>query len=52
VYQRGDHVVEHDPVADAAAMAAPGMGRGELRAFIRPDQGGELDPQRFDQGCW
>ncbi|MCU1626263.1 MAG: hypothetical protein JWP64_1212 [Pseudonocardia sp.] len=38
--------------SSAATVATPGVGRGELRAFVGPDQGGELDPQRFDQGCW
>jgi hypothetical protein len=28
------------------------MGEHELRALVDPDQGGELDPRRFDDGCW
>ena len=52
VHQGSDHVVEHDPVRDPAAVAAPRVGRAELGAVIRPDQGGELDPQGLDQGCW
>ena len=50
--QRGDHMLEHDPVRDPAAVTAPGVGWGELGALVGPDQGGELDPQRLDQGCW
>jgi hypothetical protein len=52
VHQRGDHVVEHDPVRDPAAVAAPRVTRGELGPVKRLDQGSELDPQRLDQGCW
>jgi hypothetical protein len=33
VHQRGDHMVEHDPVRDPAAMATPGVSRGELGAI-------------------
>ena len=52
VYQRGDHVVEHDPVGDPATVTPPWVGRVELGPVIGPDQGGELDPQGLDQGCW
>jgi hypothetical protein len=45
-------MVEHDPIGDPAAVAAPGVDRGELGALRRLDQGSELDPQRLDQGCW
>jgi hypothetical protein len=50
VHQRGDHMVEHDPVWHPAAVAAPGVGRGELGAFGRSDQRGELDPQTAQSG--
>jgi hypothetical protein len=52
MYQRGEHVVEHDPVRDPAAVTAPRVRRGELRAILGPDQGSELDPQRLDERCW
>jgi hypothetical protein len=52
VYQRGDDVVEHDPVRDPAAVTAPRVGRVELGSFVGLDQGGELDPHGLDQGCW
>ena len=52
VHQRGDHMVEHDPVGDPAAVTPPRVGRVELGALVGPDQGSELDPQRLDQGCW
>jgi hypothetical protein len=48
VYQGGDHVIEHDAVADASAVAAPRVARGELGPRVDPDQGSELDPQRLD----
>jgi hypothetical protein len=51
VHERGDDVVEHDPVGHSAAMTAPWVGRAEL-GTVRLDQGSELDPQRLDQGCW
>jgi hypothetical protein len=51
MHQRGDHVVEHDPVGDAAAVTTPRVGRVELRT-VGLDQGSELDPQRLGQGCW
>jgi hypothetical protein len=50
VHQRGDHVVEHDPVRDPAAVATPGVGRRELGLLIGPDQGSELDPIRARSG--
>jgi hypothetical protein len=52
VHQRGDQMVEHDPVRDPAAVTSPGVGRGELGLLIGPDQGSELDPHGLDQGCW
>jgi hypothetical protein len=52
MHQRGDHVVEHRPVVDPAAVAAPRMRRGELRPVVSPDQGSELDPQRLGQTSW
>ena len=51
VHQRGDDVVEHDPVGNPAAVATPRMGRVEL-GTVGLDQGSELDPQGLDQGCW
>jgi len=33
-------------------VTAPRVGRGELGTLIDPDQGSELDPQRFGQGSW
>jgi hypothetical protein len=51
VHQRGDHVVEHDPVGDPAAVASPRVGRVEL-GTVGLDQGSELDPQGLGQGCW
>ena len=36
VHQRGDHVVEHDPVGDPAAVTAPRVGRVELGASSDP----------------
>jgi hypothetical protein len=35
----------HDPVGDAAAVTAPGVGGNELGAFVGPDQGSQLDPR-------
>jgi len=43
VYQRGDHMVEHDSVGDPAAVASPRVGRVEV-GTVRLDQGSELDP--------
>jgi len=51
VHQGRDHVVEHDPVGDPAAVASPRVGRVELGA-VGLDQGSELDPQGLGQGCW
>jgi len=51
VHQRGDHVVEHDPVGDPAAVTPPRVGRVEL-GTVGLDQGSELDPQGLGQGCW
>ena len=51
VHQRRDHMVEHDPVGDAAAVTPPGVGRVELGP-VGLDQGSELDPQGLGQGCW
>jgi hypothetical protein len=36
VHQRGDHMVEHDPVWDPAAVAAPRVSWGELGALADP----------------
>jgi hypothetical protein len=36
VHQRRDHVVEHHPGGDAAAVTAPRVVRGELRLLIDP----------------
>jgi hypothetical protein len=33
MHQRGDHVLEHHPVADTAAMAAQRVRRAERRPF-------------------
>jgi hypothetical protein len=44
VHQRRDHVIEHDPIRDSAAGAAPRVGRGELQSVAGPDQGSQLDP--------
>jgi uncharacterized protein DUF4158 len=49
-YQRLGYFPKLDAIP--AVVAAPGMDWGELGALSRPDQRGELDPQRFDQGCW
>jgi len=38
VHQCGEHVFEHHSVWDAAAVTAPRVGWGELRAIIDPDQ--------------
>jgi hypothetical protein len=53
VDEGGDDAVEHDPVGDPAPVAAQRVTRVELRAVVLGvEQRGELDPQRFDQGCW
>jgi hypothetical protein len=41
-HQHLDQLVEHDPVSDAGAVAAQGMGVG-----AGGQQGSDLDPQRF-----
>jgi hypothetical protein len=50
--QGGEHVVEHDPVGDRAAVTPPRMRRREFGAIVLIEQRGELDPQGFGQGCW
>lgn len=52
VHQCGEHVVEHHPVRDAAAVTAPWVRRGELGAGIDVELGGELDPEGFDETDW
>jgi hypothetical protein len=46
-HQDLDEVVEHDPVGDAGAMAAEGMGVG-----AGGQQGGDLDPEGFQDRRW
>jgi hypothetical protein len=47
MHERGDDVVEDDPVGDPAAVAAKRMVGVEGRPV--GEQGGELDPDRFEQ---
>jgi len=50
--QGGEHVDEHHPIGDPAAVTPPRMIRDEFGAIVVLQQRGELDPQGFDQGCW
>jgi hypothetical protein len=52
VDQGGDDAVEHHPVIDPVPMTAQRVSRVVLRSLFGADERGELDPQRFDQGCW
>jgi hypothetical protein len=49
VDQGGEDLLEHHSVGDAAPVTPKRMGRVELGAGGQ--QGGELDPPRFDQRC-
>ena len=48
MHQRGDDVLEHDPVRDPPAMAAQRVRRVKLRAVVT-EQGGELAPDGLQQ---
>jgi hypothetical protein len=47
MHERGDDVVEDDPVGDPAAVAAKRMAGVEGRPV--EEQGGELAPEWFEQ---
>lgn len=48
MHQRGDHVLEHHPVADTGPVAAQRMRRVEP-GQLTPSQRAELDPDRLQQ---
>jgi hypothetical protein len=48
--QGGDDVLEDQPIRDPLAVAAERM-RGDNAGMLR-QQGRELDPKGFEQGCW